>query len=723
MIFPVLGPQYYDEKDRPILAKVETSYSQSLSVLQPYWYEASVDYRFIANDQSIWNDIYGNVPISNNRKNFYFNRILRVKNMIGGYQRRNRKSTIVVPVENADDLTADQFSKIMSWLNNTENIYDTISQSFDGALITGLNMLHVWVDYRSDPISGDIKVDNCNYNSLMFDPFWKKHDLSDCNFVGKRSFLTKRDAISLMPEKEDEIMALVALSSKDGKYQFMPESYNYSIQNLLTYDEYYYKDYREAKMLVDTQTGESTEWKLDDEDSLKRLLQIHPELTLIKQEIPTVKLAIIIQGKVMFDGSQPAGIDCYPFVPTLCYYYPDIPYPQYRIQGIVRALRDSQYLYNRRRSIELDILESQINSGWKFKENALVNPEHVFMEGQGRGLALKEEASMSDVEKIQPAQVPPSMIQLSELLGQEISQISGVNEELLGSATDEKAGILSMLRQGAGLTTLQMLFDQLDYTQKTLGKIILKIIQNNFVPGKVKRILGEEPSDQFYNKTFGRYDAAIEEGMNTTTQKQMQFAQLLQLRELGVPIPDTVLVEACTLQKKKQLIEAMQAEKQQAQQQQQHQQQLEAENMAAQAKLVNAQAAANEGLGLERLSRIEENHELAVERKAEAIKDRELGLLSLVKAMKEIESVDLDQLEKVIGLSRMVREEEQNASQMPTPNPSAVQNLVSNALKHQAAAAGVKSQGAMPQAGAQNIEPTMQDNQLSALQGITGNGV
>lgn len=721
-IFPILGPQYYDEKDRPILAKMESSYSQSISILQAFWGEADLDYRYIAGDQSLWQDIYGNVPLNASRKQFYFNRLLRIKNMIGGHQRRNRKSTIVVPIENGDDQTADQFSKIMSWLNNTENVYDTISQSFDGALITGMNLLQVWVDYRSDPISGDIKVDNCNYNTFIIDPFFKKHDLSDCNYIWKRNFLTKRDVVALLPDHEEEIMSLMPLNSRDGKFQFIPESYNYSVYNLLSYDEYYYKDFREAKMLIDIENGESIEWKSSNDEDLKLLLKKYPQLTVIKQEIPTVKLAIVVQGKVMYDGPQPAGIDCYPFVPTLCYYYPDLPYFQYRCQGIIRSLRDSQYLYNRRRTIELDILESQINSGWKFKENALVNPEHVFLEGQGRGLALKEEASMSDVEKIQPAQVPPSMIQLSELLGQEISQISGVNEELLGSANDDKAGILSMLRQGAGLTTLQMLFDQLDFTQKTLGKIILKIVQNNFVPGKVKRIIGEEPTEQFYNKTFGRYDAAIEEGLNTTTQKQMQFAQLLQLRELGVPIPDTVLIESCTLQNKKQLIEALEAQNQQAQQQAQRQQQLEAENMAAQAKLVNAQAAANEGLGLERLSRIEENHELAIERKAEAIKDRELGLLHLVRAMKDIESVDLEQLEKIIGLSRMVREEEQAASQIPTPQPSAVQNLVSNALKHQAAAAGQPAKGGMqervPQTGPANIEPTMQDNQLSALQGV-----
>src|SRR4029077_16637221 len=218
-------------------------------------------------------------------------------------------------------------------------------------------------------------------------------------------------------------------------------------------------------------------------------------------------------------------IDSYPFVPTFAYYYPEMPYFPMRIQGVVRGLRDSQYLYNRRKAIELDILESQINSGWIYKENALVNPKDVFLSGQGRGLALKEEAQMTDVQQIQAPQVPPSMIQLSELLAKEVQEISGVNEELLGSAMDDKAGILSMLRQGAGLTTLQILFDNLDHAQKQVGELCVELIQMNYAPGKVQKILGgEQPAAQFYNESFGKYGIVIEEGLNTPTQKQMNFA-------------------------------------------------------------------------------------------------------------------------------------------------------------------------------------------------------
>jgi len=652
-------PQYYTDNSKEILDYMNQFYAESITINQAFWAEADIDTRFEAGDQTIWNELYGNLPLSQ-KKQFNFNRIRRVINMVSGHQRKNRKSTIITPVENGDELAADQFTKIMYWINNQEGVLNTVSDSFHGALISGMNLLQVWVDYRSDPISGDIKVDNCSYNSFLMDPYFKKTDLSDCNAIWKRSFLTKKECISLLPERESEIKDMQSRDSRDDKFEFMPESFNVGPKNLLTYDEFYYKDYRTQKMLVDTQTGETMEWKSENEDGLKRFLQLYPQVTLINQDVPTVRVSIVVQNRVMYDGPNPIGIDRYPFVPVLGYFNPNIPYFDKRIQGMVRGLRDAQFLYNRRKVIELDILESQINSGWKYKENALVNPKDVFLSGQGRGLALKEDAQMTDVEQIVAPQVPPSMIQLSELLAREVQEISGVNEELLGSAVDEKAGILSMLRQGAGLTTLQLLFDNLDISQKLLGKIMLDIVQNNFTPGKVKRIIEEEPAPQFYHKAFGKYDAAIEEGLNTTTQKQMQFAQLLQLREAGVPIPDDVLIEAATIQNKKDLTESMEQAKQQQQEQAQMQMQAAIQEQQARTELAHSRAVADQGLGLERLSRIKENEALAVERRAEASKDKTASMLNLIKAMQEIEGIDISQLEQMIRLSEAIQQKEKN---------------------------------------------------------------
>ena len=668
MLFPQLGPQYYDEAHKAILSRMESFYAESITIEQSRWSESDLDTRFYSNDQSVWGDnYYGNVPV-NRRRQFSFNRLRRIISMISGYQRRNRKSTVVLPLENGDSETSDQFTKLFMNLNSREGIYESISEAFEGALITGMNLLQVYVDYRSDPVSGDIKVNRCSYNTFLIDPYFKKLDLSDCTGIWKRSYINKRECISLFPDRAQEIIGLMANdagNSRDGKFQFQVESYNYGMKNLLTYDEFYYRDFRTQKLLVDTKTGETQEWRNQDEEALSYFLSLYPEITVVEQDIPTVNLAIVIQGRVMFHGPNPMGIDCYPFVPVCAYYQPELPYFPWRVQGVIRGLRDAQFLYNHRRIIELDILESQINSGFIYKENSLVNPKDVFLFGQGKGLALKEEAQMSDVQRIEPAQVPPSMIQLSELLGKEISEISGVSEELLGSATDDKAGILSMLRQGAGLTTLQGLFDQLDFAQKQLGRIILELIQTNYTPGKVTKILeGKQPASLFYNKAFGKYHAVVEEGINTVSQKQMQFVQLLHLREIGLPIPDSLLIEACTLQNKKELIEAMEQSKQQQAQGQQQQQQAAMQEIQARTELAHARAEADRGLGAERYSRIEENKALALERTQASVKDHEIALLNAVKAIKELDGIDLSHIEKLVTLSRMLKE---------TTTPSVVQ--------------------------------------------------
>ena len=673
MIFPQLSPQYYNENRRDVLERMEAFYAESITLNQSFWVEADIDTRFWSGEVSLFQELYPNLP-ANRRRMFNFNRLRRICNMISGHQRRTRKSMIAVPVEGSDQVTADQFSKILVHASNTQGILETISDAFEGSLITGMNLLHVWLDFRDDPLSGTLRVDKCDYNSFLIDPYFRKSDLSDCNGLWKRSYLTKKEVISLMPQYADEIAGLSTQEmSRDAKFQYMPESYGFSYKNLLMYDEFFYRDYRSTQILTDVQTGETLEWRFGDESKLKEYLSLYPTVRVERVNIPTVKQAIVVQGKVLYDGPNNLGIDEYPFVPVLTYYNPQIPYYYLRIQGIIRDLRDSQYLYSRRKVIELDILESQINSGWVYKENSLINPKDIFLSGQGRGLALKQEAQMTDVQPIVPPQIPPSMFQLSESLSREILEVSGVNEELLGSANDDKAGVLAMLRQGAGLTTLQPLFDKLDFAQKLLGKIIIKTVQNNYTPGKIKRILNEEPSPEFYNRNFGNYDCVIEDGLNTATQKQMQFAQLLQMKEIGIAIPDDLLIDSAPLQNKNELIEAVkQAQEQMAQQAQVVSQAAIAEQQAR-TELAHSRAIADQGLGLERVSRIQENQALAIERKAEAEKDHFAAVLDFVKAIKELEGIDIANLERLITLARVVSQEQ---SSLTSANSENVSNMV-----------------------------------------------
>lgn len=658
-LFPQLSENYYVDNDRDILKLMDYTYSKNITINQSYWSEADIDARFHAGDQTVYNDIYGNVPAFRKRQ-FSFNRIRRIVNMISGYQRQHRKSIVATPVEGSDEQTANQFSKLFMHTNTHGKVLETFSDAFEGAMVSGMNLLSVWMDYRSDPVNGDIKVDNCAYNSYLIDPYFKKKDLSDCNSIWTRKYLSKFQVESLIPGRSDEIKNLAGWGNRDGKFQFIPESYNYAMQDLLIYDEFWYLDTRKQKNIVDIESGECIEWRGQDED-LQYFLKMHPQTTIVENIIPTVKLAVVVQGKVMYHGANPLGIDRYPFVPVWAYYAPHIPYFPWRVQGVVRGIRDSNYLYTRQKTIQLDILESQITSGWKYKENALVNPKDVFLSGQGRGLALKAEAQMTDVEQIPPPQIPPSMIQISELLAKEIQEISGVSEELLGMADDDKAGVLSMLRQGANLVTLQGLFDNADQSLKLLGQIEMEIMQANWTPGKVRRIINEEPSQQFYNRAFGKYDCVVEEGLYTSTQRQMQFAQLIHLRELGLPVTSKQLVEASTLQNKQQYVEELQQAEQQQAQMAQEQSMVQMEVLKAQIEDLKAKATANQGLGLERASRINENESLAVERRAQAVYDE-------VRAVKELQNMDLQQLQQLVDILERLKstQDQQNDELNPT---------------------------------------------------------
>lgn len=678
-MFPQLSDTYYVDNDHNILKMMDYVYAKNIQINQSYWSEADIDNRFKAGDQSLYNDIYGNMPAFR-KKQFNFNRIRRIINMITGYQRQHRKSTVVTPIEGSDEFTSEQFTKLLFHVNTKGYILNTISEAFEGAITSGMNLLSVWMDYRFDPVNGDIRCDNLSYNGFLIDPYFKNMDLSDCNNIWVRKYVSREMAKSLLPGREDEIVNMRGWGNRDGKFQFEPESFNYGMQDLLIYDEFWYLSSRKQKMLADVITGECMEWRGSDED-LTDYLALYPQIVVLNQEIPTVKLAIVVQGKVFYHGENPLGIDRYPFVPVWAYYQPEIPYFPQRIQGVVRGLRDAQYLYNRRRIIELDILESQVNSGFIFKEGAPVNPKDMLnVTGQGRAIPIKDNYDVNaDIRRIEPPQVPPSMIQLSELLGQEIQQISGVSDELLGMADGDQAGILSMLRQGAGLITLQKLFDNLDFAQKLLGDITISLIQSNWTPGKVQRIINEEPSQQFYNRAFGKYDAVVEEGLNTSTQKQMAFTQLYTLWKDGVPIPMKTLLDHLQIQDKQQLIEDIESDQEAQAQAMQQQQSIQIEVLKAQIKDLEAKAMANEGLGYERASRIAENNALAVERIAQAQHERDLGAVERIKAVKELEDIDMNNLAKKISVIQLIQESLQEEAIMRAQEATPQVNMMPHA--------------------------------------------
>lgn len=631
----------------PISREIDDFYKESQSLYQQWWVEANRDSAMLMGHQNYSNNSFGFNNMRNNDQ-LQFNKILRLHNMIGGYQRDNRLATIVQPGDNDPDSgeTADQRSTVINWSMHQDGTYERISECFDGAITSGLNLMNIWMDFREDPVNGTIRTERLPYNSFIMDPYWTKQDLSDCDRILTRRYLGRRQLLSLIPKLKKDLPSLgKGYAAKDGKFQYLAQNWNQSQQELYAYDEYWTQDYKTVKKILDTRTGEVVEWN-GTHEQFQMFRQYNKNIELISAKVPTINFHLLINNIVVYEEKSPYGLNRLPFAVFLCYHYPEAQNYSLRYQGIVRATRDPQILLNRTTNNMLDIQNAQIQSGLMVKEDALVNPEDAFFQGPGKILFFKNSANLqSDVAPIPAPPVPMGWLEMIQGFQKEIMDIVGP-EELFAQNLGNKdmSGVLLKLKMGAGLTGLRNIFDRLNQTQKNIGEIFDELIVNNFEEGKVARLIGKPPTEYFFDKTFTKYSCNVEEGELTASQRQLQFMQAMNFKQMGMNVPTKYLIEKSTLSGKKELIESMMQEEQQLAQMQQQQALAELEKQQMLAHSFGAKAEADLASAIERKTRAVADIGLAKERTSQAAHDRAKTALDNAKALQELDAIPENRL-------------------------------------------------------------------------------
>lgn len=640
--------------DLEVIQEFDTLYNEAYTAWDPYYPEAARDLRFYLGDQ--WDEREKRELYQEGRSTFVFNRIRRNINMVSGYQRKNRLSSVVVPIENSDQKTADQLSQLLLYVMQYGNGYQQISDCFSGALKTGWNLMTMWVDYRDDPVNGDIKFAREPYNGFIVDPYFTNLDFSDCSFILRRKYLSVDHVASLLPGQEKEVYGLYRIGwARDDKFTWLPYQRQPNGEELMAYNEFYRQKWRNVPMLVDMETGETTEFDMD-KDSLNMFLTQYPQLKVVQRPKRYIEMFVIVNDQLMRSEINPYDLDEYPFVPFTSIFEPESDQWGLKIQSLIRCMVDPQREANRRRSQMIDILDSQVNSGWIANENCVINPRSLFQSSQGKVIWRREDAQPGALEKIPPAQIPPSMFQLQELFDKDMVEICGVNDAAFGITENANdSGVMMMLRQGAAVVNLQDLFDRLRNSQKEISRKVLKMIQK-WTPAKVRRIINEEPTQEFYNREFTKYDVAVQEGVLTDTQRQMYFRQLVDLRQLGAPVTGEMLAKAAPIQGKSEYIEQLaQAEQQQAQISQQKNQ-LQQQLLNTQSQMAQAKAISDIALSKERFTRSVANMGLEDERASKAIENRAQASLERAKAMKELQELDDNRLVKLLTIVKLMEE-------------------------------------------------------------------
>ena len=226
--------------------------------------------------------------------------------------------------------------------------------------------------------------------------------------------------------------------------------------------------------------------------------------------------------------------------------------------------------------------------------------------------------------------------------------------------------MLFKMKQSMAVMQLGPIIENFKEADYLLNKKVLKMIQK-FTPEKVERLIKEQPTPEFYNGTFLEYDIDFTEMPMTDYQRQAAFMQAWTMKMGGMDVPDELLWEMSPYPISKKGMQLVQQRAQAAQAQQQQEQ----EDKKQVNELLQAKAFGDVALGEERLSRIKYDAALSEERLAAAQEERSRGVLNEVRAIKEMDEIDIKNAEKLLGMIRGIEEEQRlSAADTVVPQPA-----------------------------------------------------
>jgi len=619
------------------------------------------------------------------REPLELNIMRRPLQFFSGYLRDNLNSIVIGPVEGSDQKTADQFTSLSHYVWDKGEGYSQFLDAADECFKSGISLCGLQMDYSKDFINGDITFFKRCFNQFYLDPTFEKIDLTDCSFSITRDLLDRNLIKQLLPFVDPKVIDSISNAFRDDKFlsyhpNFTTLSRN---RNLMAYDQYYKRTTRKRRFLVDERSSFFRDITDLDSDQYKALRmglkrldtlqedaeemgvsedQLPPNLTIREENRPYVELHIMLNGQEVYNGEDKTGIvETYPFVPLICYMEPSIWMPSQRIQGIASTLYSAQRQFNKRHMKIVDMMDTSISTGYKYMIGSVADPEDLQQSGQNKLIGIDPEnapAGMDSVQQLQGGGANPALIEYQSVLDQLTLTLANVNESVLGvddKGNTQVSGKLAQVRIAQGLRTNRKIFDNVELSQKILGGLVMKCIQNHYPAGKVKRILGEEPTEQFYEKDFEQYDAVIKEGVRSQSQRDAYYYEIVALKRDGiVDVPEEEIIRALQMSGLSDLEEAIakQAEmKAEANKQAMQMQQMQMESL-------NAKKEAELGLAQERRSRVISNLSLKDERESEAQQNIAQAALDRAKTINEIAKMNDDRILQVLQFVNHLEQQE-----------------------------------------------------------------
>ena len=565
------------------------------------------------------------------------NTVLPTVNTVLGEQSTRRADVQFKPRRGGEAEVAHTLTKLYMQIADNNKLDWVEQQVFsDGLILDGRGWFDVRMDF-SDHVEGEIRITAKDPLDILIDPDAKDSDPKTWNEVFETRWMTLDEIQESYGKKKAEQLQFIAengnsygrdsVEYEENRFGDLDAETDYIGISTTGSDD----DYRNLRALrvierqhrrmqrvmcfVDPVTGDSRdapdEWS---ETKIKKFGKQYG-LSVISKVKRKVRWTVTCDQIVLHDDWSP--YDNFTLIPFFAYFRRGRPF------GMVRNLLSPQEQLNKIASQELHIVNTTANSGWMVESGSLVGLSADDLEEHGAetGLVLEYNRGSTPPVKIQPNSIPTGLDRISQKAAANIKAISGINDSMLGSDSAEVSGIAIRAKQNRGVIMIQVPLDNLRKARQYLAESILHCIQRFYTEERVIQVTNEDdplkpreemvinqptPEGRIINDlTLGEYDVIISTAPARDSFDEVQFAEALNIRQVGVSIPDDAIIEYSHLARKGELAKRIrmltgveqspeQQEMAAAQQQMQMQSvQLEIAKMQAEVEKIQSETAVN----------------------------------------------------------------------------------------------------------------------------------
>lgn len=546
--------------------------------------EAKKDLNFYLGDQ--WSAADKEKLKAENRPCLTFNEIFPIVNLVSGFQRQNRSDVIAYNTKGGTRKIAEIITKLIkNIMYQSEGHYES-SRQFDDGVTGGEGYLALDIDYTKDLINGDLRIRRKKSDEVLPDPNHTDYDMSDGKYLFLLDWIDKDELRELFPAKAGELEN-ANVSTKDifkvtRSYDYTPMEGTLSATSVNKEEtrwlvkKCWWRSFDRVVFLLKPDGSFEDITKVSAAE-VKKMMDDTPDSQKLARVVQKLHYTAVVGNVELENIDDPlGGVTMYPIAPFYAYWR-----DQHKF-GIVRNLRDPQQEKNKRYSQLLHILNTTAHSGWLLEEKSVKDIKDYKTFGSTPGITLTYKHGFAKPEQLTPKAPSQGHLIASQMGGDELKTISGVNTSLLGygeSKSQVESGVAMARRQQQGIVILQSVMDNWNRSQIYLGKLLLEYIQKSgaYTEEEVISIVkddgttedvtinepvpeGNEVREVLNDLSIGKYGIMIGQGPLNITTRIANLMYLVEAAKSGVPIPADVLIDATDLPNKEKIKERIQQE-------------------------------------------------------------------------------------------------------------------------------------------------------------------